>query len=90
MLIRVLKKRSFFADEGPRLPSRASATITRAAASWVIITDPFWNPYIEMQAVDRVYRIGQQPQSLEPHQPTKAGTRRPTGTPGRTSPSFFI
>jgi len=30
------------------------------AASRVIILDPFWNPYIEMQAVDRAYRIGQQ------------------------------
>jgi SNF2 family DNA or RNA helicase len=29
------------------------------AASRVIIMDPFWNPYVEMQAVDRVYRIGQ-------------------------------
>lgn len=30
------------------------------AASRVIILDPFWNPFIEMQAVDRAYRIGQQ------------------------------
>lgn len=29
------------------------------AASQVIILDPFWNPYIEMQAVDRAHRIGQ-------------------------------
>lgn len=29
-------------------------------ASNVIIMDPFWNPYIEMQAVDRAHRIGQQ------------------------------
>jgi SNF2 family DNA or RNA helicase len=29
-------------------------------ASRVIIMDPFWNPYIEMQAIDRTYRIGQQ------------------------------
>jgi SNF2 family DNA or RNA helicase len=30
------------------------------AASHVIICDPFWNPYTEMQAVDRAHRIGQQ------------------------------
>lgn len=30
------------------------------AASRIIICDPFWNPYIEMQAVDRAHRIGQQ------------------------------
>ena len=30
-----------------------------SAASNVIIMDPFWNPYIEMQAVDRAHRIGQ-------------------------------
>lgn len=29
-------------------------------ASRVIVCDPFWNPYIEMQAVDRAHRIGQQ------------------------------
>ena len=29
-------------------------------ASQVIILDPFWNPYIEEQAIDRAHRIGQQ------------------------------
>lgn len=29
------------------------------AASQVIILDPFWNPYVEEQAVGRVHRIGQ-------------------------------
>lgn len=29
------------------------------AASQVIIFDPFWNPYVEEQAVDRAHRIGQ-------------------------------
>lgn len=37
-----------------------NAGLNLAAASRVIILDPFWNPYIEMQAVDRAYRIGQQ------------------------------
>jgi SNF2 family DNA or RNA helicase len=37
-----------------------NAGLNLTAASRVIIMDPFWNPYIEMQAVDRAYRIGQQ------------------------------
>ncbi len=37
-----------------------NAGLNLTAASRVIILDPFWNPFIEMQAVDRAYRIGQQ------------------------------
>ncbi|KAI1496619.1 SNF2 family N-terminal domain-containing protein [Biscogniauxia marginata] len=37
-----------------------NAGLNLTAASQVIIMDPFWNPYIEMQAIDRAYRIGQQ------------------------------
>ena len=36
-----------------------NAGLNLTTASRVIILDPFWNPYIEMQAVDRAYRIGQ-------------------------------
>lgn len=43
-----------------------NAGLNLVAASRVIILDPFWNPYIEMQAVDRAYRIGQQ-NSIEVH-----------------------
>ncbi|KAH9214043.1 SNF2 family N-terminal domain-containing protein [Leptodontidium sp. 2 PMI_412] len=37
-----------------------NAGLNLVAASKVIILDPFWNPFIEMQAVDRAHRIGQQ------------------------------
>ncbi|KAL7620942.1 hypothetical protein AAE478_008253 [Parahypoxylon ruwenzoriense] len=37
-----------------------NAGLNLTAASQVIIMDPFWNPYTEMQAIDRTYRIGQQ------------------------------
>lgn len=37
-----------------------NAGLNLTQASRVIIMDPFWNPYIEMQAVDRAHRIGQQ------------------------------
>ncbi|CAJ2504481.1 Uu.00g118750.m01.CDS01 [Anthostomella pinea] len=36
-----------------------NAGLNLTAASRIIIMDPFWNPYIEMQAIDRAHRIGQ-------------------------------
>ncbi|KAI0008219.1 SNF2 family N-terminal domain-containing protein [Xylariaceae sp. FL0662B] len=36
-----------------------NAGLNLTTASQVIIMDPFWNPYLEMQAVDRAHRIGQ-------------------------------
>ena len=29
------------------------------AASYVVLFDPWWNPAVEMQAIDRTHRIGQ-------------------------------
>lgn len=37
-----------------------NAGLNLTAANHVVIMDPFWNPYIENQAVDRAHRIGQQ------------------------------
>lgn len=36
-----------------------NAGLNLTAASQVILFDPFWNPYIEEQAIDRAHRIGQ-------------------------------
>jgi len=50
-----------------------NAGLNLTAASQVIIMDPFWNPYIEMQAVDRAHRIGQQ-RPVKVHRILVAGT----------------
>lgn len=50
-----------------------NAGLNLTAASRVIILDPFWNPYIEMQAIDRAYRIGQQ-RSVQVHRILIEGT----------------
>ena len=36
-----------------------NAGLNLNAANNVIILDPFWNPYIEEQAIDRAHRLGQ-------------------------------
>lgn len=38
----------------------AGTGITLHAADYVFLMDPWWNPAVEAQAVDRVHRIGQQ------------------------------
>ncbi|KAK6201549.1 SNF2 family N-terminal domain-containing protein [Scheffersomyces amazonensis] len=37
-----------------------SVGLTLTCASHVIIMDPFWNPFVEEQAMDRAHRIGQE------------------------------
>jgi SNF2 family DNA or RNA helicase len=36
-----------------------NAGLNLTAANHVVIMDPFWNPFVEYQAADRAYRIGQ-------------------------------
>lgn len=53
----------FQAETGPALmliSLRAGGTgITLHAADYVFLMDPWWNPAVEAQAVDRVHRLGQ-------------------------------
>lgn len=37
-----------------------NAGLNLTAANHVVMLDPFWNPFVEFQAADRCYRIGQQ------------------------------
>ncbi|KAI1211110.1 SNF2 family N-terminal domain-containing protein [Annulohypoxylon truncatum] len=39
--------------------SAGNAGLNLAAATHVIIIEPFWNPFVEEQAIDRAHRIGQ-------------------------------
>lgn len=50
-----------------------NAGLNLTAASQVIILEPFWNPFIEDQAVDRAHRIGQK-RRVEVHRVLVAGT----------------
>lgn len=40
--------------------SAGSCGLNLTAANHVILTEPFWNPYIEEQAIDRTHRLGQE------------------------------
>ncbi|KAI9805798.1 MAG: hypothetical protein M1825_000412 [Sarcosagium campestre] len=50
-----------------------NAGLNLVAASQVIIFDPFWNPFVEEQAIDRTHRIGQQ-REVKVHRLLVAGT----------------
>ncbi|KAB5515501.1 SNF2 family N-terminal domain-containing protein [Coniochaeta sp. 2T2.1] len=58
-----------------------NAGLNLTVASHVIICDPFWNPFIEMQAVDRAHRIGQQ-LPVQVHRILVKGRNAEGGEPG--------
>jgi len=55
--------RQFQATEGPAIflisLKAGGFGINLTAASYVVLFDPWWNPAVEMQAIDRTHRIGQ-------------------------------
>lgn len=50
-----------------------NAGLNLTAASQVIVLEPFWNPFVEDQAVDRAHRIGQK-RAVDVHKVLVAGT----------------
>jgi SNF2 family DNA or RNA helicase len=54
----------FMAEDGPPLflcsLKAGGVGLTLTAADYVILYDPWWNPAVERQAIDRTHRIGQQ------------------------------
>jgi superfamily II DNA or RNA helicase len=53
----------FMSDEGPPVflcsLKAGGVGLTLTAADYVILYDPWWNPAVERQAIDRTHRIGQ-------------------------------
>ncbi len=53
----------FMADDGPPVflcsLKAGGVGLTLTAADYVILYDPWWNPAVERQAIDRTHRIGQ-------------------------------
>jgi SNF2 family DNA or RNA helicase len=54
---------SFMEDPGVEVMlvslTAGNAGLNLTAASQVIVTEPFWNPFVEEQAIDRAHRFGQ-------------------------------
>ena len=61
---RAARVAEFQADDGPPLfliSLKAGGTgLNLTAAGYVFLLDPWWNPAVEAQAIDRTHRIGQQ------------------------------
>jgi len=55
--------RRFMSDDGPPLflcsLKAGGVGLTLTAADYVVLYDPWWNPAVERQAIDRTHRIGQ-------------------------------
>ncbi len=53
----------FMADDGPPVflcsLKAGGVGLTLTAADYVVLYDPWWNPAVERQAIDRTHRIGQ-------------------------------
>jgi SNF2 family DNA or RNA helicase len=53
----------FMSDDGPPVflcsLKAGGVGLTLTAADYVILYDPWWNPAVERQAIDRTHRIGQ-------------------------------
>ncbi len=60
---RQLEVERFMADDGPPVflcsLKAGGVGLTLTAADYVILYDPWWNPAVERQAIDRTHRIGQ-------------------------------
>ena len=60
----ITKRNQFQEDESITaflLSLRAAGSgLNLTAATYVILYDPWWNPAVEAQAIDRTHRIGQQ------------------------------
>jgi len=60
---RQIEVERFMGDNGPPVflcsLKAGGVGLTLTAASYVILYDPWWNPAVERQAIDRTHRIGQ-------------------------------
>lgn len=59
------------------------------AANHVIMMDPFWNPFVEYQAADRAYRIGQE-REVTVHRVLIGETEETSGIPDEDRPDYTV